>query len=118
MKRCPQCNRSETDETLAFCRVDGTALVNQSGDKLERSGTLRITPSRVANGAETRILSPHTDGTLEPSTTNENKAFAELNKAYENRLSSLCWLKVEPQLDPLRSDPRYTDLLRKMNFPK
>lgn len=27
MKRCPQCNRAETDETLKFCRIDGTALV-------------------------------------------------------------------------------------------
>jgi TolB-like protein/Tfp pilus assembly protein PilF len=27
MKRCPQCNRVETDETLKFCRVDGTALI-------------------------------------------------------------------------------------------
>jgi TolB-like protein/Tfp pilus assembly protein PilF len=48
----------------------------------------------------------------------KDKAFAELNKAYEKRLSSLCWLKIEPQMDPLRSDPRYTDLLRKMNFPE
>jgi predicted Zn-dependent protease len=48
----------------------------------------------------------------------KDKAFAELNKAYEIRLSSLCWLRVEPQMDPLRSDPRYTDLLRKMDSPK
>jgi len=47
-----------------------------------------------------------------------DKAFAELNRAYESRLSSLCWLKVEPQLDPLRSDPRYQQLLQKMNFPQ
>ena len=47
----------------------------------------------------------------------KDKAFAELNKAYENRLSSLCWLKVEPQLDSLRSDPRYQQLLQKMGFP-
>jgi tetratricopeptide (TPR) repeat protein len=45
-----------------------------------------------------------------------DKAFAELNKAYENRLSSLCWLKVGPQLDALRSDPRYHQLLQKMGF--
>lgn len=45
------------------------------------------------------------------------KALAELNKAYEKRLSSLCWLKIEPQLDPLRSDPRYQELLKKMRFP-
>jgi tetratricopeptide (TPR) repeat protein len=48
----------------------------------------------------------------------KDKAFAELNKAYENRLSSLCWLKVEPQLDSLRSDPRYQQLLQKMRFPQ
>jgi len=30
MKRCPQCNRFETDEALKFCRVDGATLVNQS----------------------------------------------------------------------------------------
>ena len=47
----------------------------------------------------------------------KDKAFAELNKAYDIRLSSLCWIKVEPQLDPLRSDPRYQELLRRMNFP-
>ena len=47
----------------------------------------------------------------------KDKAFAELNKAYEKRLSSLCWLKVEPQLDPLRSDPRFQDLLRRIGFP-
>jgi adenylate cyclase len=48
----------------------------------------------------------------------KDKAFAELSKAYEKRLSSLCWLKIEPQLDPLRSDPRYQELLRKMRFPQ
>ena len=48
----------------------------------------------------------------------KDKALAELNKAYDLRLSSLCWLKIEPQMDPLRSDPRYQDLLRKMNFPQ
>ena len=49
---------------------------------------------------------------------NKDQAFAELNKAYEIRLSSLCWLKVEPQMDPLRSDPRFVELLRKMGFPQ
>jgi tetratricopeptide (TPR) repeat protein len=48
----------------------------------------------------------------------KDKAFAELYKAYESRLSSLCWLKVEPQMDPLRSDQRYQTMLRKMNFPQ
>ena len=47
----------------------------------------------------------------------KDKAFAELNKAYENRLSSLLWLKVEPQVDPLRDDPRFQQLLKRVGFP-
>jgi TolB-like protein/Tfp pilus assembly protein PilF len=48
----------------------------------------------------------------------KDKAFAELNKAFDEKLSSLTWLKVEPQLDPLRDDPRYKDLLKRMGLPE
>jgi adenylate cyclase len=48
----------------------------------------------------------------------KDKAFAELNRAYENRLSSVVWFKVEPQLDPLRDDPRYQELLKRVGFPR
>ncbi|MCA1850405.1 MAG: tetratricopeptide repeat protein, partial [Acidobacteria bacterium] len=47
----------------------------------------------------------------------KDKAFAELNKAYETRESPLQWLKVEPQFDPLRDDPRFQELLKKVGFP-
>ncbi|HSE25404.1 MAG TPA: tetratricopeptide repeat protein [Pyrinomonadaceae bacterium] len=46
----------------------------------------------------------------------KDKAFAELNSAYASHESSLCWLKVEPQFDSLRSDPRYDELLQKVGF--
>jgi eukaryotic-like serine/threonine-protein kinase len=31
MKRCPQCQRLENDDTLVFCRTDGTRLVADTG---------------------------------------------------------------------------------------
>jgi len=40
-----------------------------------------------------------------------------LEKAYEGRSVWVCWLKVDPLFDPLRSDPRFQALYRKMNFP-
>jgi serine/threonine-protein kinase len=46
-----------------------------------------------------------------------DKAFAQLEKAYEDRCEPLVYLKVNPLSDPLRSDPRFQDLLRRMNFP-
>jgi TolB-like protein/Tfp pilus assembly protein PilF len=48
---------------------------------------------------------------------NKEQAFEWAQKAYEERDYWLVYLKVEPAFDPLRSDPRFQDLLRRMNFP-
>jgi serine/threonine-protein kinase len=45
------------------------------------------------------------------------QALAWLEGAYQARSIYMNWLKVDPRLDSLRSDPRFQDLLRRMNFP-
>jgi TolB-like protein/Flp pilus assembly protein TadD len=45
-------------------------------------------------------------------------AFKWLEKSYENREESLLNLKVDPKVDGLRSDPRFTVLLRKIGVEK
>jgi TolB-like protein/DNA-binding winged helix-turn-helix (wHTH) protein/Tfp pilus assembly protein PilF len=47
----------------------------------------------------------------------KDEALAWLEKAYENRSPGPVFLKVDPRLDSLRSDPRFQALLRRMNFP-
>jgi len=47
----------------------------------------------------------------------KNRAIAWLEKAYEGRSPWMAFMNVQPFLDPLRSDPRFQDLLRGMNFP-
>jgi hypothetical protein len=44
----------------------------------------------------------------------KNKASEWLGKACEDR--SITGIKGDPVYDPLRSDPRFTDLLRRMNL--
>ena len=44
----------------------------------------------------------------------KDKAFEWLEKAYEER--SIYSIKADPAYDPLRSDPRFADLLRRMNL--
>jgi len=48
----------------------------------------------------------------------KDQAIEWLDKAYEVHDKGMCYLKVDPPLDSLRSDPRFQDLLRRMNFPQ
>jgi tetratricopeptide (TPR) repeat protein len=45
-----------------------------------------------------------------------DEAIALLERCYGARDDRLVWLKVEPFFDSLRSDPRFQDLLRRMNL--
>jgi TolB-like protein/Tfp pilus assembly protein PilF len=47
----------------------------------------------------------------------QDHAFEWLTKAYEERSSSMVFLKVNPFFEALRSDPRFQDLARRMHFP-
>jgi TolB-like protein/Flp pilus assembly protein TadD len=57
VKRCPTCNRTESDDSLIFCRTDGTSLVSDSLPLPTEPGTTRLgsAPTEI----ETSIL-PHT----------------------------------------------------------
>ncbi|MHC4567266.1 MAG: TPR end-of-group domain-containing protein [Planctomycetota bacterium] len=41
-----------------------------------------------------------------------------LEEAHAGHSPGLYRLKVEPLLDPLRDEPRFKDLLRRLNFPQ
>jgi TolB-like protein/Flp pilus assembly protein TadD len=47
----------------------------------------------------------------------KNQAFVQLEQAYADRSFFMDFLKVDPELDSLRSDPRFQDLLRRVNLP-
>jgi len=46
----------------------------------------------------------------------KDQAFAWLEKAYQAHSNDMSNLKQDPMFDPLRSDPRFEDLLLRMNF--
>jgi len=48
----------------------------------------------------------------------EEEAFFWLEKGYSQNDAWLIYLKMDPTFDPLRSDPRYTELLRKIGLEK
>src|SRR5689334_9414288 len=60
MKRCPQCSRFEADNALAFCRVDGTALVITSAD-IDREAGTRVLGSVAAETATNELVEVNTN---------------------------------------------------------
>ena len=49
--------------------------------------------------------------------TPQEHAFAWLERSYQERKPKMVWLNVDPLLDPLRSDPRFHDLVRRVGLP-
>jgi len=47
----------------------------------------------------------------------KERALEWLEKAYQERLQNMIYLNVYPKWDSLRDDPRFQDLLRRMNLP-
>jgi hypothetical protein len=48
-----------------------------------------------------------------------DKAFEFLEKAYQERSPDIAYfLKADLRLDPLRPDPHFLDLLRRVDFPQ
>jgi eukaryotic-like serine/threonine-protein kinase len=48
----------------------------------------------------------------------KDRAFRWLERAYEERDENMILLKVLPAYDPVRADPRFQDLLRRVGFPE
>ena len=47
----------------------------------------------------------------------QGQAFEWLQKAYQDQSAWLVYLRVDPYFDPVRSDPKFIDLVRRLKFP-
>jgi tetratricopeptide (TPR) repeat protein len=69
--------------------------------------------------SETSYVSPYMIATVYAGLGGKDKAFEYLEKAYQERSPDLAYfLRADLRVDSLRSDPRFHDLMRRMNFPK
>ena len=65
---------------------------------------------------EKKYVSPYGLALIETGIGNKDRAFAWLDRAYQERAGALPFVKVDPRLAPLRSDPRFLRLLRRLGL--
>jgi tetratricopeptide (TPR) repeat protein len=85
------------------------AMSGQRGEALKiRDGLLEL--------ARQRYVSPYDMAILHIGLGDKDQAFAWLEKSYVERERWMVTLKVAPALDPLRFDPRFADLVRRVGL--
>lgn len=98
----------DTPETLAWLGTS-YALAGKRNEAQKVIGELNELSRR-------RYVSSYSLAEVYATWGDKDRAFAWLEKAYQEHAFLLVYLKAEPELDSLRSDPRFADLLRRMGL--
>lgn len=73
---------------------------------------------KLKEQAKWKYVAPYDIALVYIGLGDKDQAFTWLEKAYQVRSNDMSNLKQDPTFDSLRSDPRFQDILRRMNFPK
>jgi TolB-like protein/DNA-binding winged helix-turn-helix (wHTH) protein/Tfp pilus assembly protein PilF len=84
-----------------------------SGDQSDAQKLL----TQLASDAQHQYVSPFYVATVYVGLKKNDLAIDWLEKAYADRSNGLVFLRVEPELDSLRTNSRFITLQRKLNFP-
>jgi TolB-like protein/DNA-binding winged helix-turn-helix (wHTH) protein/Tfp pilus assembly protein PilF len=84
-----------------------------SGNRVE---TQRLLGQLVAQSRK-QYVSPYYIAIVYLGLGKNDVAMTWMEKAFADRSNGLVFAKVEPELDPLRSDPRFSALQHRLNFP-
>ena len=109
-RRAVELSEADTDPMAGVAHASALAGKRTEAEKILRE---------LQTQSKTQYVSPYMIAVIYAGLGNKNKAFEFLEKAYKEKSPDLAYfLKADMRIDPLRSDPRFQDLLRRMNFPK
>lgn len=72
--------------------------------------------AKLQERAKRQYVPPYDIALIYVGLGENDKAFAWLEKAYDDHSTEMIYFKVDPLLAPLHSDPRYQNLLRRMKL--
>jgi serine/threonine-protein kinase len=81
-----------------------------------READARAVLGALTEGARGLTVSSHAIAVIHVALGEHREAFEWLDRACREHDRALVWAKVHPRLDPLRSDPRFQDILKRVGF--
>jgi len=114
------------EEALAEAKAFFAAVgIPDAAEALARGYAQAGYPTAMSLAAETlaarsnlAYVPPEWIAELYAHAGDKERALEWLEKAYQDRNIAMVFLSVNPTWDSLRDDPRFQDLLRRMNFPE
>jgi tetratricopeptide (TPR) repeat protein len=105
-------------EAMASSAYDVMALsgLGQVAARRGRVDEARAVLQELTDRSKTRYVSPVALCGLHTALGEADQAFERLEQAYQERRGWLAYLKIEPVLDGLRNDPRFTGFLERMRL--
>jgi serine/threonine-protein kinase len=101
----------ELSKNLPLIRVERASVLALSGEAEKAQSELK----ELQEIAKQRYISSYQIATVYV-TLNRDSAFKWLEQAFTERADWMVFLNVDPRFKSLRSDARFTDLLRRMNL--
>jgi tetratricopeptide (TPR) repeat protein len=98
---------------------DGPDSLGHLGNTYARAGRVaaaRATIARLEENVRGDGVGRYEIALVYTGLGDKKEAFKWLELAYEAHDVGLVYLKIDPCLDPLRSDPRFDDLIRRVGF--
>lgn len=102
------------DPTSQFSLRDAGYAYAKSGRRHDAEEVIK----RFKDLAKTRYVMSYWVASIYAALGDKESAFVELEKALAEHDWGLHRLKVDPFMDPLRDDPRFKDLIRRMGLPE
>jgi serine/threonine-protein kinase len=115
---CPEAEQEFRSVEDAFA---GTSRVRAAVARVHALAGRRAEALRelqeLAEDRPGRYVAPHDLAWGYAALGDRDRAMRWLEKAYSERSSALTYLKIEPLFDPLRGDPRFADVVRRVGLP-
>lgn len=119
--------RGMHSEAIAALRTAASALADNPEVEAELGHALAVAGrraealailKRLRQPSPTRYVSPYSVALVEAGLGDRDQALAWLDKAYTERSDYMPYLKLEPMMDGLRSDPRFAAIVQRVGLPR